>query len=381
MPVEGFEISDVSVLKHVQCTSVPKVMIIAGPNGVGKSTLLEAITNVLRETRRGKIDVKTSNSPKPVYFPPHRAPSVVSLHKSLPILGSRRKYRETLGLQNFSIDDRLKSRISNVLRRRIAPTPQYDIDVVRVNKKWVTLIAIEEGDADLCTVNGAVFIRDVNGRTPASGPEITRLVKKRLGKKIVPAPTQREIVDSPYNLPTKTDRIESILTDFARVSPSYGFASLRPNSRIVCLTIRRRKWYFLVLAYGDHFRVHDFRGVKWSWGSPVSERSLEEYLKAGLIRRRTEVYPLILILGGISSLRTELAYFEYSVVPTRYGGYLGPGEKQTREAGLGGALGHIFMLSGITNKDVMRTRIETFLRWLRDNQQDLCKVCVPKSQR
>lgn len=106
MPVEEFEISDVSVLKYVQCTSVPKVMIIAGPNGVGKSTLLEAITNFLRGTRKGKINVKTSNSPKPVYFPPHRAPSVVSLHKSLPILGPRRKYREALGLLSLSIGGR-----------------------------------------------------------------------------------------------------------------------------------------------------------------------------------------------------------------------------------------------------------------------------------
>ena len=103
MPIQEFEIKDSAVLKYVKCTNVPKVMIITGPNGVGKSTLLEQITNSLRGTRSAKINVKTSDNPKPVYLPPHRAPSVVNLHKSLPILGPRRMYRQTLGLPSFSI--------------------------------------------------------------------------------------------------------------------------------------------------------------------------------------------------------------------------------------------------------------------------------------
>jgi predicted ATPase len=126
MPVEGFQISDVSVLKLVQCTSVPKVMIIAGPNGVGKSTLLEEITNSLRGKAKVNAIVGTSNSPKPVYFPPHRTPSVVSLHKSLPILGPRRKYRDALGLQNFSIGSPYRSDLphyveSGIVRTRLNP--------------------------------------------------------------------------------------------------------------------------------------------------------------------------------------------------------------------------------------------------------------------
>jgi len=103
MPIQEFEIKEKAALKYVKCTNVPKVMIITGPNGVGKSTLLEQIANSLQDTGRANINVKMSNNPKPVYFPPHRAPSLVNLHKSLPILGPRRMYRQTLGLPNFSI--------------------------------------------------------------------------------------------------------------------------------------------------------------------------------------------------------------------------------------------------------------------------------------
>lgn len=102
MPVNDFEIKNIGPLKYVKCSDVPKLVLIAGPNGVGKSTLLEEIARFLRGERRGEVNIRVSNSPKPVYLPPHRAPSVVNLHRSLPIIGPRRKFRETLGLSSFS---------------------------------------------------------------------------------------------------------------------------------------------------------------------------------------------------------------------------------------------------------------------------------------
>lgn len=80
-------------------------MIITGPNGVGKSTLLEEIVTFLQGKRKGNISVKMSNSPKPVYLPPHRTPARGNLPKSLPLINPHRRYRDTLGLEQFSIND------------------------------------------------------------------------------------------------------------------------------------------------------------------------------------------------------------------------------------------------------------------------------------
>jgi len=74
MPIQEFEIKDIAALKYVKCTNVPKVMIITWPNGVGKPTLLEEITNFLRDPRRGacvrgsNISIKIGNDPIPCIY-------------------------------------------------------------------------------------------------------------------------------------------------------------------------------------------------------------------------------------------------------------------------------------------------------------------------
>jgi predicted HTH transcriptional regulator len=105
--------------------------------------------------------------------------------------------RKNRAVQGHAISDTLKNRISQVVRSKIAPLPSYDVDIVEVQGKGVTVFLIEEGDADLCTVNGTVFVRDLNGKAPASGAEITRIMRRRLGRKLNPAPTDREIIGSP----------------------------------------------------------------------------------------------------------------------------------------------------------------------------------------
>lgn len=68
MPITSFKIENEKVIKLAECERVPKVMIIAGPNGVGKSTLLDA----LRRRAKTRQGVKISGNPKILYLGPHR---------------------------------------------------------------------------------------------------------------------------------------------------------------------------------------------------------------------------------------------------------------------------------------------------------------------
>jgi len=64
MPIHSFTITNVKILDKVFCDNVPKLMIIAGPNGVGKSTLLN-------ELRRFSGD-RVKGTGKILYAGPHR---------------------------------------------------------------------------------------------------------------------------------------------------------------------------------------------------------------------------------------------------------------------------------------------------------------------
>lgn len=64
MPIQSFNITNVKIIQKAYCESVPKFMVIAGPNGVGKSTLLY-------ELRKSSSQVKRSG--KVLYAGPHRA--------------------------------------------------------------------------------------------------------------------------------------------------------------------------------------------------------------------------------------------------------------------------------------------------------------------
>jgi len=95
MPISKFQIKDVGPLKHVEASNLPSIVIIAGPNGVGKSTLLETL-----KKRRGNVSIEgTGNF---LYIPPYRTPVTFSLHRSLPFIGPRQKFRDILALDNFS---------------------------------------------------------------------------------------------------------------------------------------------------------------------------------------------------------------------------------------------------------------------------------------
>lgn len=64
MPIQSFNINDVKILKKAYCEKVPKLMVIAGPNGIGKSTLLYELRKFSRDRVKG--------TGKILYAGPHR---------------------------------------------------------------------------------------------------------------------------------------------------------------------------------------------------------------------------------------------------------------------------------------------------------------------
>jgi len=65
MAATSFSIQNIKAISKAECSSIPKIMVIAGPNGVGKSTLLYEISQ-----KRG---VTFSGETHALYQPPHRA--------------------------------------------------------------------------------------------------------------------------------------------------------------------------------------------------------------------------------------------------------------------------------------------------------------------
>ncbi|WP_157745958.1 hypothetical protein [Halorubrum trapanicum] len=57
MPLREFSLNDVGEIRSVECSDVPKLMVVAGPNGVGKSTMFEEVTE---EAVSERIDEVTS---------------------------------------------------------------------------------------------------------------------------------------------------------------------------------------------------------------------------------------------------------------------------------------------------------------------------------
>jgi hypothetical protein len=94
MPIEQFVILNRGAIKFASCEKVPPLMVIAGPNGVGKSTLLEALRINTPSAREPNVRIKATSSGPPLYIAPHRIFVPHEVHKLLPLLISR-KFRET----------------------------------------------------------------------------------------------------------------------------------------------------------------------------------------------------------------------------------------------------------------------------------------------
>ncbi|MCX5997616.1 MAG: AAA family ATPase [Chloroflexi bacterium] len=64
MPIQSFNIVNAKIVNRASCDSVPKLMVIAGRNGVGKSTLLYELRHISGDRVKG--------TGKILYAPPHR---------------------------------------------------------------------------------------------------------------------------------------------------------------------------------------------------------------------------------------------------------------------------------------------------------------------
>lgn len=93
MSIQSFRIGPKKALRLAECTEVPPVMVIAGPNGVGKSTLLYDLYQ-----RQGQVTV--TDGSKLLYQGPHRAIRRTAINRRF-ILGAGSTYSEMLALPSL----------------------------------------------------------------------------------------------------------------------------------------------------------------------------------------------------------------------------------------------------------------------------------------
>jgi hypothetical protein len=283
--------------------------------------------------------------------------------------------RDQRVVEGFSISDKTKLRLAGILRSRINPPAEVDIEIVNVFDNQVTAFIVQEGEADACTVNGTVYVRDVNGRAVASAAEITRIVRRRLGKKGRPSPTDRELINSPYNLSTPGLREDRMLTDFAKLAPEIGFTDVtevshvQPAKRALISTCKLggNEWHFAVIGVGGHFGIAEFKAV--TGYDLLNDRGITVPLRPIPAPISNHAFfPLVLVMGRIGSLKSQLRYFGYAQMPLRFGAYIGPGLEHARpRTSMKGinTLSHRFILAGIIDLDTLRFRLEQFLTWLK----------------
>ena len=99
MGLESFRIEDQKAIRLAECQEVPPIMVITGPNGVGKSTLLYC----LKRRQGGQIVM----SGEDLYIPPHRT---WRRHKirAPQLLGKSQRYSDALHSESLSVPEGLR---------------------------------------------------------------------------------------------------------------------------------------------------------------------------------------------------------------------------------------------------------------------------------
>ncbi len=99
MPIEKFQISDLGPIKLAKSENLNSLNIIAGANGVGKSTLLDNLRKIVQQEK-----VIVEGTGKIIYISPYRTPMNFPLHKSLLSIKPYGTYIDTLARIDYYID-------------------------------------------------------------------------------------------------------------------------------------------------------------------------------------------------------------------------------------------------------------------------------------
>lgn len=113
MSLESISVENEGAIRLASWSRVPEIMIVAGPNGVGKSTLIECIHENIARGRGQSVD--QSGVTDAVYFSPHRAPMPADISESYLAGASQSSYQDTLA--EISYNPGSGSNVPNSIRQ------------------------------------------------------------------------------------------------------------------------------------------------------------------------------------------------------------------------------------------------------------------------
>jgi energy-coupling factor transporter ATP-binding protein EcfA2 len=103
MPLKTFEILDIEGIRSARCSQVNSIMIIAGPNGVGKSTLLDKLNELMRGTPVVGCRIDKTEDTKAYYVGPNRTPTPFPIHRMMSHITQERRLIDAMSLPAYSI--------------------------------------------------------------------------------------------------------------------------------------------------------------------------------------------------------------------------------------------------------------------------------------
>lgn len=145
-------------------------MVVAGPNGVGKSTMFEEISKRIESRHRSEANLKVDEDTKSVYLSPHRAPAPSDMSASLLSSLGRESARSRLGSLTYNVNS---NEIPNVLR--------YSNDRSRKNADFAPYFELKKRLAQLEFDRGQLMaeIYDEQGSIPEGAvPDFGEPLKK-----------------------------------------------------------------------------------------------------------------------------------------------------------------------------------------------------------